>query len=143
MQVAGANSGLAQESVSSLRPGQSNHFSRLSGSLAPPLDMVPNPAAGLQGPHYLRSLVEHRDQNTRPIIRSILDVSFERLQTLQNDDGGHNRITPEVCHFCPNFEFIFISSFIFSFHVRMLYGYEAQNSKLNNFSWVYAYTCDN
>lgn len=95
MQVAGANSGLAQESVSSLRPGQSNHFSRLSGSLAPPLDMVPNPAAGLQGPHYLRSLVEHRDQNARPIIRSILDVSFERLQTLQNDDGGHNRIMPE------------------------------------------------
>jgi len=95
MQSAGANSGLAQESVASLRPGQNNHFSRPSGPLAPPLDMLLNPAAGLQGPHYLRSSVEHRDQNARPLIRSIFDVSFERLQTLQNGDGGHNRIMAE------------------------------------------------
>jgi hypothetical protein len=37
-------------------------FSRPSGPFAPQLDMVHNPAVGLQGPHYLRSsLMEHRD----------------------------------------------------------------------------------
>jgi hypothetical protein len=57
------------------------------GRFSPQLDMVHNPAVGLQGLHYLRSsLMEHRDQNARPLIRSILDVSFERLQTLQNKD---------------------------------------------------------
>jgi len=87
MQVAGPNSGPAQESVSSLRSGQNNHFSLPSGPFSPQLDMVHNPAIGLQGPHYLRSsLMEHQDQNARPLIRSILDVSFERLQTLQNKD---------------------------------------------------------
>ena len=87
MQVVGPNSGPAQESISSLGSEQNNHFSWPSGSFAPQLDMVHNPAVGLQSPHYLRSsLMEHRDQNVRPLIRSILDVSFERLQTLQNKD---------------------------------------------------------
>jgi hypothetical protein len=73
-------------------------FSRPSGPFAPQLDMVHNPAVGLQGPHYLRSsLMEHRDQNARPLIRRILDVSFERLQTLQNKDDRRQEILQILC----------------------------------------------
>jgi hypothetical protein len=98
MQVVGPNSGPAQESISSLRSEQNNHFSWPSGSFAPQLDMVHNPAVGLQGPHYLRSsLMEHRDQNAIPLIRSILDVSFERLQTLQNKDDRRQEILQILC----------------------------------------------
>ena len=98
MQVAGLNSGPAQESTSSLRSAQNNHSSWPSESFTPQLDMVHNPAVSLQGPHYLRlSLMEHQDQNARPLIRTILDVSFERLQTLQNKDDRRQEILQILC----------------------------------------------
>eukprot|EP01018_Ginkgo_biloba_P000687 Gb_30055 [translate_table: standard] len=102
MQATRTNSGTAQGSISASRPGQSNHFPRQAGPVrfGPLMDMALHPAGGFQGSHYLRSsLLEHRgEQDVRPHVRSILDVSFERLQTLPNDGAGHNRLMPELLH---------------------------------------------
>uniref|UniRef100_A0A0C9QX85 RING-type E3 ubiquitin transferase n=1 Tax=Wollemia nobilis TaxID=56998 RepID=A0A0C9QX85_9CONI len=104
MQDARAISGVAQGPVSSSRSGQSNHFNRSAGAISftPPMENVANHVTGLRGPNSLRSSswMEHRDdRNVRPLMRRMLDISLERLQSLQNEDDRHGIISEDVLLF--------------------------------------------
>ncbi|KAH9310061.1 hypothetical protein KI387_037972 [Taxus chinensis] len=97
-QIPRANFDVAQGYMCSSRSGQGNHLTCPSGAISvTPVDMVINPETGSQGPHHWRSsrMEHHSDWHLRPLMRSILDISFERLQTLQNEDDRHNGIISE------------------------------------------------